>query len=134
LRDPIRQRRAFDQFQDQCVDAICDFQPVNDRNVGMVECRQEFGFALEPGEPVRILREHLQQDLDRDVAIQLRVVRAIHLAHPARADLRGDFIGAEAGTGGKGHGGRRGLYERGVANENGTGPDASPYTDAHTVQ
>ena len=38
----------------------------------------------------------------RDVAIQLRVARAIHLAHAAGADLRGDFVGAEAGAGGEG--------------------------------
>ena len=38
----------------------------------------------------------------RDVAIQFRVAGAIYLAHPAFADLRGDFVDAEAGAGGKG--------------------------------
>ena len=35
----------------------------------------------------------------RDLAIQLRVARAIHLPHAAFADLRGDFVDAEAGAG-----------------------------------
>jgi hypothetical protein len=38
----------------------------------------------------------------RDVAIQLRIMRAIHLAHAAHADLGGDFVDAEAAVGGKG--------------------------------
>ena len=38
----------------------------------------------------------------RDVAIQLRVGRPIHLAHAAFADLRGDFVDAEARAGSQG--------------------------------
>ena len=34
----------------------------------------------------------------RDVAIELRVARAIDLAHPAFAKLRDDAIGAEGGV------------------------------------
>ena len=45
------------------------------------------------------LREGVRQDLQRDVAIELRVAGAIDLAHAACADLRGDFVGAEAGAG-----------------------------------
>ena len=36
-----------------------------------------------------------RQDFERDVAPQLRVARAIDLAHSAGADSAGDFIGAE---------------------------------------
>jgi hypothetical protein len=32
---------------------------------------------------------------DRHVATELRITRAIQLAHPAGADLRGDFVRAE---------------------------------------
>ena len=49
------------------------------------------------------LRERVGQHLDRDVPTQLRVARAIDLAHAARADLGGNFIGAEAGARGKCH-------------------------------
>jgi hypothetical protein len=41
------------------------------------------------------------QDLDGDLALQLRVGRAIDLAHPTSADLRGDLIRPETGTGRK---------------------------------
>ena len=56
-------------------------------------------FALEPRQPVRIMRERRRAGLDRDVAIQLRVARPIDLAHAAFADRRGDFVDAEAGAG-----------------------------------
>ena len=56
----------------------------------------------EPGEPIGIVRERVGQDLDRDIAIELRVARAIHLAHAAFADRGGDLVGAEARAGGKG--------------------------------
>ena len=50
------------------------------------------------------------QDLDRDLTFQLRVGRPIHLPHSAFADLRGDFVDAEAGAGSEGQV-RCGLYE-----------------------
>ena len=62
----------------------------------------DFGFALKAREPIGVSRERRRQDLDRDLALQLRVGRAIHLAHAALADLRGDFVDAEAGAGSEG--------------------------------
>ena len=60
----------------------------------MVQRGEHLGFALEARQAFGIERELLRQNLDRDVAIQLRVARAIHLAHAARADLGDDFIRA----------------------------------------
>ena len=37
-----------------------------------------------------------QQDLDRDLAIQLRIAGAVDLAHPTHADALQDLIGAYA--------------------------------------
>ena len=48
-------------------------------------------FALEARQAIRVARERIRQDLDRDVAIEPRVARAVHLAHPARAQQRQDF-------------------------------------------
>ena len=42
--------------------------------------------ALESSDEVRIAREKLRQDLDGDVAPELRIAGAIHLTHPAGAD------------------------------------------------
>ena len=65
----------------------------------MVQRGEQLRLALETREAVRIGREEVGQDLQRDVAIEPRIARAIHLAHAARADERDDFVGAEARTG-----------------------------------
>src|SRR5262245_28085846 len=56
-------------------------------DVRMRQRRDDFGFALEPRAAIRIVRESGWQYLDRDVAIESRVARAIDLAHPAFAEL-----------------------------------------------
>jgi hypothetical protein len=48
--------------------------------------------------------ESLRQDFDRDVALELRVPRAIHLAHAAHPDLGSDFMWPEAGASSESHG------------------------------
>ena len=63
-------------------------------------------------ERVRIGGDGLRQDLDRDVPIELSVPCAVHLSHPARAQRRDDFVGAETGSAGKRHG-SAGQIQRG---------------------
>ena len=55
----------------------------------MIQRRDGSRFALEAFTELR------GGNFDRHVAIQARVVGAIHLAHAARADGRKDFVGAE---------------------------------------
>ena len=62
----------------------------------MIERRERLRFARETREAIGVERERLGQHLDRDVAIELRVRRAIDLAHAARADGGDDFVGSEA--------------------------------------
>ena len=62
----------------------------------MAESRERARFALEPREPIRILREQVWQDFDRDIALQLRVACAVDLAHAALTDRLDDFVNAEA--------------------------------------
>ena len=62
----------------------------------MVQRGERLRLAREPGETIRVEREELRQDLDRDVAIQLRVAGAIHLAHSARAKQGDDLIRPQA--------------------------------------
>jgi hypothetical protein len=47
---------------------------------------------------IGIRRERVWKDLDRDVTIEPRVARAIHLAHATGAEHVGNFIGAETAT------------------------------------
>src|SRR5450759_5130509 len=54
--------------------------------------------CLNSGLSDRCEKEHL----DRDRPGQPRVTRLVHLSHPARAEGRKNFVGAEAGAGGKG--------------------------------
>ena len=51
-------------------------------NVRVVERREHFGFALKPAHTVMITREFFGKDLDRDVAFQPGVARAIDLPSP----------------------------------------------------
>ena len=76
-------------------------EPVNLGDIGMVERGEDLGFALEP---YRIRGQRRRQNLDRYVAFQLAVARAVDLAHTAGAERRDDFVGPEAGAGHEGQG------------------------------
>ena len=67
------------------------------RDVRMIEDRERLRFAREPGQAIGIAGEGVRKDLQRDVAIQLRVVCAIHLAHAARAEGGENLIRADTG-------------------------------------
>ena len=101
--DKVRQRRAVDQLHHERADAMRLFEPVDLRDVRMIERSQDLRFPFEAGEPFRIGREGLGQDFDGNVAMEFRVRRPIHLAHAARANERDDLVGAEANTGRKRH-------------------------------
>ena len=61
----------------------------------MVERREHLRLALESREAFAIAGERVGQDLDRDLASELGVARAIHLAHPAGAERRNDLVRTE---------------------------------------
>ncbi len=62
---------------------------------GMVERGEGLGLALEAREALGIARHVGGQHLERDVASELRVGRAIDLAHSAGADGGGDAVVGE---------------------------------------
>ena len=76
----------------------------------MVERGEDCRFALEPGEPIGVRCQRRRQDLQGDLTLQLRVRRAVYLAHAPHADLGDDFIRAEAST--RSQGQSCGLYGR----------------------
>ena len=61
----------------------------------MVQRREHFRLALQPGHPLGIVGKRVGQHLDRNVALEPGVVGAIHLSHSACANLRQDFIRAD---------------------------------------
>ena len=63
----------------------------------------DLGFALEAPEPLGIVGEKVWQDLERHVAVELRVAGAVDLPHAAGADLGGDVVMPEAVAYAEGH-------------------------------
>jgi len=63
------------------------------RLVNLKSCQQ-----TEAGHAGRVMGEDFWQDFDRYIAAELGIAGAVDLAHPARTDSSGDFIGAEPGT------------------------------------
>src|SRR5262245_13249284 len=76
---------------------------MNAGNVGMIERGQHLRFTSETRQPFRIRREGIGKDFQGDVAIQLRIARAIDLAHAASPQKRQDFERSESSSGGKRH-------------------------------
>jgi hypothetical protein len=74
------------------------FEAVDAADVRMIERRENLRLAPEACEPIRVIRKGRRQHLDRDVAIELGVVRAIHLAHTADAELAVDAEYANLST------------------------------------
>jgi hypothetical protein len=97
--DPLREIFTINEFEDQCSDAIGLIEAMNLRDVWMIERREHLRFATEPGETIDIVSDPRQQNLDRDVASQLRIAGAIDLSHAAGTQRPDNFIGAEACAG-----------------------------------
>ena len=99
----IVQRVALDQLEHQGRHVAGVFETVDGPDVRMIERCEQPCFAFEARHAIGVRRERRRQDLQRDVATQLRIACAIHFAHPAGAEGREDFVGAEARARGKGH-------------------------------
>ena len=68
----------------------------------MVQRCEHFGFTLEPREPIMISSQRRRENLDGDLAFEPGVGGPEHPSHSAFADLRGDFVDAEACAGREG--------------------------------
>ena len=99
--DPLQKILALHEFHHQGGHAPALFEPVDARDVRVIQRREGLGFTLEAREPIGVVRERLGQDLDRDVAIQLRVTGPEDLAHSPFANAGDNFVDTETGTGGK---------------------------------
>ena len=97
LRDAIGERRAVDQFEDERpyvgrvlpfrpADHRRFFDPVDLRDVRMVERGQHLRLALKSRDAIGIGRKELREYFYGDIAIQPRIARTIHLAHAAGAE------------------------------------------------
>ena len=99
----VAKRLALEQLRDRVGHAILIPHIVNRQNVRVRQRRHRPGLALEARERVGICGHRLRQDLDRDVAVEPGVPRAVHLSHSARAERSENLVGAQAGALGKSH-------------------------------
>ena len=76
---------------------------VNGEDVRMRQRGDRLGLALEARERGRIGGQVRRQDLDRDLAIERRVARAVDLAHAARAERGDDLVLSERCAAGEAH-------------------------------
>ena len=58
----------------------------------MIQRSEHLRFAFEARQAIGIKRKQFGQDLERNVAIQLRVMSAVHLAHRASPEDGNDFV------------------------------------------
>ena len=96
LGDPLGERVAVDELEDERGRAIHDFEPVDGADVGMIQRGQQPRLAVEADAPLGIGREETREDLDRDIAPELAVARPVHLAHAAHAKRGEHFVVREA--------------------------------------
>ena len=110
-RDALREILALDQLHHEGLHAVGVLQPVDRGDVRMIQRGEDFRFALKARQAVGVGCQRRWEDLDGDLTLQLRVRRPIDFPHPTHAELRGDFVDAEAGAGREGQA-IRGLYGR----------------------
>ena len=99
--DSVGEGRPSDQLQDERLGVVALLDAVDLRDVGVVQAGEHLRFPLEPREAIRVSREGVGEDVQGDVAAQVRVGGATNLPHPPFADEGGHVVMAEAGAGGK---------------------------------
>ena len=95
LAEAVGKRPALDQLQDQVGDAVLAAEVEDLEDVRMLQPRDRAGFLLEALSVVGVVGEEVGQHLDRDVAVQRRVVGAVDRGHAAAADALQHPVGAE---------------------------------------
>ena len=94
-RDPVAEGLALEELRDGVGDAVVPAEVEDREDVRVGQRRDGLGFALEPGEGVRVRGHGFGKHLDGDLPIELGIPRPIHLSHPACAERREDFVGTE---------------------------------------
>ena len=109
-RETLGQVFALDQFHDERFGGVALFHPMDMGDVRMIQRGERLRFACEPREAVGIVGEGVREDLEGHVAIEPRIARAVHFAHPAGTQRGEDLVRAEASTWSHGQGRCVGLY------------------------
>ena len=94
---------AFDQFHRDVVSGTIASEFVDGNDIGMIESGCRAGLLLEAPQAIAVSGESGRQNLDRNPAVQARILRPVHLAHPARAKEGDDLVGPEPRARGESH-------------------------------
>ncbi len=97
---PGGERLAFEELGDDEHLAVVSAGVMNGEDVRVRERGDRLRLAFEARAPFGIAGEACGQDLDGDVTVEPRVVRAVDLAHPAGADGGDDLVRSEGCAGG----------------------------------
>ena len=100
--EPFFERLALEQLHDEIRRPGLFANVVQRADVRMGELRDRAGLTIEAFAELRIGRERLRKDFDRDRAIEPRVAGFVHLAHAAGPKGGHNLVRAEAGAGGEG--------------------------------
>ncbi len=103
IAQPLAQRLSFEQFHHGEGASVVHAEIVNGEDVGMRQRGDRAGFTLEARERIRLLRDVGRQDLHRDVAGELLVVRPVDFAHAARPKDGADLVRTQSCACGNGH-------------------------------
>ena len=98
-RQAVRERRTFDQLQHEGMYASTVLETVDGGDAGMIERGEHVRFARETCQSLGVVCEDFRQCLQRHVSMQLRVARAIHLPHAARAQNAFDPVRTDMRSG-----------------------------------
>jgi eukaryotic-like serine/threonine-protein kinase len=78
--------------------------PTLEQTLWVIQRREQLRFTTEPRRALAVVSEGLGQDLEPDVAPELRIANAIDFAHRAGAEGGNDVVGPQARTGSHMHG------------------------------
>ena len=83
---------SFDELHGDVRDRIAAPDVVDRDDARMIQRRCRARFELEAAEMITARRQLGRENFQRDVALELRIARAINLAHAAGADRRDDLV------------------------------------------
>ena len=101
LRQPLRERLAFEQLHDQVVDVALAADVEQRADVRVMSREIVFASRSKRGATSRCATRCCGRTLIATSRLEPRVPRAVDLAHPARAERRQDLVGAETGPDGE---------------------------------
>ena len=86
IREGVGKRLPVHELENQEPDAFGFLEAIDRADVRMIQRGEHPRLPLEAREPLGVARECVRQEFDRDIALELRVARAVHLTHAARTE------------------------------------------------